>query len=86
VLVRDTYLEKVGGCVDEYENWRLLRRLSMDPYLERVVLRAGPLDELGMETCEGEDYDQKDFQDVTWLLDDYRDTGKTRCLHRRFLS
>jgi hypothetical protein len=51
VWVRDQgYLRRNDGIMghggregEEYENWRVLRRVCADPYLERVVLKAGAL-------------------------------------------
>ena len=77
VLVRDSYVEKLGIRVtEENKNWRLLKRLCRDPYLEKVRLRAGPLDELEMEMFwDWEEGDQSLFRDITWLLNDWRIWG-----------
>ena len=52
VLVKDHWfegLEKLNDVEDvseEFENWRVLKRVCRDPYLQRVVLRGMPLNEI----------------------------------------
>ena len=52
---------------DGYRNWWCLRRLLRDPYLQRAVLLAGPL-EWGMEKDDS-GLDQMPFQHVVWEFD-----------------
>ena len=81
VLVRESYVGKIGppGFGEENENWKLLKKLCRDPYLERVRLRAGPLDELELEMCwDWEEGDQSLFKDITCLLDGSGELGQLR--------
>jgi len=73
VIVKEVFLKGLGNREaggEEFENWRTLRKLCSDPYLEKVVLRAGPLDEW-VENVDGEDeVDISRYKDVSKLLKD----------------
>lgn len=43
-----------GNASAEYDNWGLLRRLCRDPWLEKVELRAGWLDEKDGEVVQND--------------------------------
>lgn len=84
VLVRDSHVENIGagGTEGETKNWRALKMLCRDPYLEKVRLRKGPLDESEMGMFwDWEEGDQSLFRDITWLLGE-GGSGKARNLQR----
>jgi len=52
----------------ENENWKMLRRVLRDPYLERANLKAGRLAMVRGGDA-GEIWDLERCEDVTWLLE-----------------
>lgn len=58
-----------SGEGEEGRNWRCLRRLLRDPYLERSVLMAGPLERAEAYEVDGNEVKQMAFQHVVWIFD-----------------